>query len=253
MKSEREKGERDELQANRQVGVGAVVRWGRRGTIICTVFYASPMDDNKKWRKTGNTLHGKGLLKECACNIIVGYNYRKAVAKLTKKEMEAKGASKAEIEAKIASIPFGSRAWGVLRPDRKFVDHTDKAGKAHVYLSGYCRSATTPVYRLGKDVEDSAKVEEFLSEGKKSHAQDHLEGEVVPRDFRLDHILAIRYRGETILVSDLEPVTSQEQVDKAPKNQKLEKVLEQDIDIAKAEKEGEIEEQGEEEEEGKNA
>jgi hypothetical protein len=210
------------------------------GTVLCTIFFASPMDDNKKWRKTGNPYWGKGLLKECAVNGLVGYNYREAIRRLTYKEMVKAGKAVAEIKDFVAKLVFGQRAWGTLGKTRKIVEHTNKKGEFYKYVSMFVRSASTPVYRMGKEIIDSKLVTAFLSESEKPHTQDHLEGEIVPRDIRFDHILMIKAWKKTYIVSDLEPLTTEDAVKSAPKNPRLEEHLKHICDIAKLEQDGEL-------------
>lgn len=175
------------------------------GAIFTTVFYASPMD--KAMRKTGNPYSGKGLVKECSINGCVGFDYAAAVNRLAAKEGKPERASK-------------PRAWGILRADRKFVDH-----KGEVYLQIMARSATTPVYRIGRDVIDAENVKPFLYEKGKSSTQSDLDGEVICRDIKLENILAIRLNGIHYIVADLEPVTTMAEVLKAKIDAKFDELV----------------------------
>ena len=186
-----------------------LMKAGEKGTVFVTVFYASPMD--KAMRKTGNRFHGQNLLKECSINGAVGFDYEAAVNRLAVKEGKEKREAKA-------------RQWGVLDADRKFVRHTTKDGVSKTYLQIMCRSNTTPVFRLGKNLlseADVAELKTFIPEKEKSSTQEDLDGEVVVRDIDLNNILAIRVNGIHYLVADLEPLTTDEMLAKAKISKKF--------------------------------
>jgi len=199
--------------------VEKLLKAGQKGTIFLTVFYASPMD--KSMRKTGNRFHGQNLLKECSINGAVGFDYEASVNRLAEKE------GKEQREAK-------ARAWGVLDSDRKFVRHTTKDGIAKSYLQIMSRSATEPVFRIGKNPlaeADVAELKTFIPEKAKSSTQEDLDGEVICRDIDLNNILAIRVNGEHYLVADLEPLTSDDMLAKAKISKKFDEMMSLQLEL----------------------
>ena len=210
---------------------------GTAGTFIATIFIASPQD--KAMRKTGNPYHGKGMVKETALTVVGGFDYRAAVLKQYRKQLEAEGFPKDAVETALQEkeTDFGTRKWGVKRPDRKFIDH-----KGSVYLACYVRSATEPVYRIGKEVIDAEKVKPFLPKKHVAKVQKDLDAKnrVTYRDVKLDSILSIRFKGEENLVGDLEPVTTDEQISKAKVNEELDRLLQEVVNLRELIEKGEV-------------
>jgi len=215
--------------------VPALLGAGRKGTVICTIFLASPLDN--AMNKTNNPFYGKGLIKETSLTVVTGFRYQAAVAEQTRKQMKKAGVSVEAIEAAVSAIPFGERKWGIKREDRKFIDH-----KGEVYIACYVRSSTKPVYRQGKEIIDVEMVRPYLKDKGESKAQAHLEdkNKVIYRDLKVENILCIRYRKEDYLVDDLEPLTGPDEVESAPKNPALDELLEAEFGLQKLIENGEI-------------
>ena len=205
--------------------VEGLLNAGKRGTIFCTIFLASPQDGSM--RKTDNPFHGKGLLKEVALNGAVGGDYGAGVNRLAAKE------GKPAREAK-------GRKWGKLDADRKFVRHTNKEGVAKVYVQMLVRSSTDPVYRIGKDEIPADSIKPFQYEKGKSSTQEDLDGEIICRDVSLENVLMIRYKGEDYLVADLEPMTKPESLTAAKVNARVDALIAEMCDLKRLLIEGEI-------------
>lgn len=215
--------------------VPALLGGGRRGTVIFTIFMASPQDN--AMNKTNNPFWGKGLKKEVSLNVVSGFRYQAAVAAATRKQMKQAGTSVEAIEAAVAVIQFSKRTWGIKRDDRKIVDH-----KGEVYIACYVRSSTKPIYRQGKEIIDVEMVRPYLKDKGESKAQAHLDdkNKVIYRDVKIENILCIRYRKEDYLVDDLEPLTGPDEIASAPKNPALDELLEAEFGLQKLIEEGEI-------------
>lgn len=212
---------------------------GKGGTFICTIFMESDMDAPGKMRKTGNPYHGRGMVKENALTVVGGSFYNNAVLTQYRKQMESEGFPEDAIAVALEekAKDFGSRKWGVKRPDSKFVDHNGS-----VYLACYVRSAADPVYRIGKEIVDVENLKPFLPKKSVSKVQKDLDPsrQVIYRDVKLDNILCIRFKGEDHLVGDLEPVTTEDAISRAKVNEELDRLLQEVINLKELIEKGEL-------------
>jgi hypothetical protein len=160
-----------------------------KGAEMVTVELDSDMDGKGKMRKTGNPFWGLGIVKRETLNGVIGYIYANSVNRLASKE------GKDEREAK-------RHPWGDMDDKHLFRVHrkTDKP-----YLSMKVENVTVHGFFApdGTQIDESA-IRSFIPKKSKSSTQSDLEGEVIPRDYNMDNVRAIRMRGieiETVSAS----------------------------------------------------
>jgi len=158
-----------------------------KGAEMVTVDLDSDMDGKGKMRKTGNPFWGLGIVKRETLNGVIAYDYGKSVNRLAAKE------DKDEREAK-------RHPWGDMDAKQLFRVHrtTDKA-----YLSMKVENVTVHGFFRPDGTEVPAdEIRPFIPQKQRSSTQSDLEGEVIPRDYNLDNITAIRMRKAEFVISE---------------------------------------------------
>jgi hypothetical protein len=154
-----------------------------KGAEMVTVDLDSDMDGKGKMRKTGNPFWGKGIVKRETLNGVIGYIYSNAINRVAAKE------GKDEREAK-------RHPWGDMDEKHLFRVHR-KTNKP--YLSMKVENVTVHGFFAPDGTQiDEAAIREFIPTKTKSSTQRDLDGEVIPRDYNMDNIRAIRMRGVEI-------------------------------------------------------
>ena len=122
------------------------------------------------------------IFKQCHMNIMIGFDYENCVN-------NQKGREQAELD--FVSAP---RRWGT-RPDLKTVEHNGQT-----YISANCLK-TFDVEYIGQDGEtiDAELVKPYLP--KKSASRQDVQKEVIYRDFKVQSIKQINFRGIQVEVS----------------------------------------------------
>jgi hypothetical protein len=150
-----------------------------KGAEMVTVDLDSDMDGKGKMRKTGNPFVGMGIVKRETLNGVIGYIYSNSVNRVAAKE------GKDEREAK-------PHPWGDMDEKHLFRRHR-ATGKP--YLSMKVENVTVHgFFAPNGDEIPSDEIRKFIPEKKKSSTQSDLDGEVIPRDYSMKNIRAIRMR-----------------------------------------------------------
>jgi hypothetical protein len=167
-----------------------LIRNNVKGTSAVTVDLDSSMDKKGAMRKGGNQFYGEGIVKRVKLNGMIGYNYGNAINKVANNE------GKDEREAK-------RHPWGDMDDKRLFRVHRNNGNK---YLSmkvqnaqviGFFRPDGTPL--TDAEVE---QIKTFIPVKKKSSSQADLEGEVIARDFSIDNMTGILFKGTYLTLID---------------------------------------------------
>jgi len=157
------------------------------GAEMVTVDLDSDMDGKGKMRKTGNPFVNQGIVKRETLNGVIAYDYGKSVNRLAAKE------DKDEREAK-------RHPWGDMDAKQLFRVHRT-TGKA--YLSMKVENVTVHGFFRPDGTEVPAdEIRPFIPQKQRSSTQSDLEGEVIPRDYNLDNITAIRMRKAEFVISE---------------------------------------------------
>jgi hypothetical protein len=156
-----------------------------KGAEMVTVDLDSDMDGKGKMRKTGNRFIGMGIVKRETLNGVIGYIYARSIERLVIKE------GKEAREVKI-------HPWGDMDEKHLFRIHR-KTGKP--YLSMKVENVTVHGFFAPDGTEiDKNEIRTFIPEKRKSSTQADLDGEVIPRDYSMENIRAIRMRGVEIQI-----------------------------------------------------
>ena len=155
-----------------------------KGASAVTIVARTELD--KKMRKTGNPLIGKGFTKVSRVNGMIGWHYANAVNNQRKRE---------GLEADFVVQP---RKWGTRIEGTPLVEH-----KGAFYLELKVEKSLGHRYEDsdGNEIDDNtvSKIKSFLPV-KKQAATQQTEKEIVLRDYKLDTILSITYRGTCYLI-----------------------------------------------------
>lgn len=163
-----------------------IIREKTVGTSNVTVDLDSPMDAKGAMRTTGNPFADKKIVKREMLNGMIGYIYANAVNRIADKE------GKEHREAK-------QHPWGDM--DERHLFRIHRANGKH-YLSMRIKNVTVHgFFAPDGSMVNEEEIRKFIPEKKKSSTQVDLNGEVIPRDFGMENIRAIRAFGEEYLIS----------------------------------------------------
>lgn len=143
------------------------------------------------WKSAGQTVKQSQNL-----NGALGFSYANSVARL-----EAKEGSEISVETQ-------PRKWGTLSENRVLVFHTPKnETEQRVYLNMKVESRPqeeTAFFFIAETGEtlDSEEVKKWKKSSSKPHTQEHLEGEVIVRDIKLDNVKTLKMKGKVYEITD---------------------------------------------------
>jgi len=155
-----------------------------RNTVKGTTFVSFKSVTVPKMRKTNNPFFGL-VEKHSQIHAQIGFDYNNAVNNLATKE------GKMDREAK-------PRKWGTVTEDKLFVEH-----KGTFYLRARVLSTKSPVY-INKETgepfseKELEEIKTFLPKSRKSSTQSDLEGEVIERDYKVESLKELKFKGVTV-------------------------------------------------------
>lgn len=158
-----------------------------KGSTAVSVDIESPPSMNKR----GNPFYGR-IIKCSTIHGLVGCSYGKAVRNQAARE------NKLELTRFVAQKP----SWGTVEGIWKV--HTLKNGRTYRYIRIMAISPQKPTYKLDGEVISDEAVEElfentWLKKSRKPLTQEGLSKEIVWREPRLDHVVAVRMFGDTFV------------------------------------------------------
>lgn len=153
-----------------------------RDKVKGTTFVSIDYECDPRLKKTGNPYRNCKVVKRNTMTGVIGFDYQSSVNRQAAREGK---------EDRLAK----SRKWGVLTPDRIFVEHKD-----NFYLQMKVESSSTPTYHvLGDDGIEreipKKEIEAFIPEKSTSSTQEDLNREVILRDVAISNIRRIRMMG----------------------------------------------------------
>jgi len=167
-----------------------LIRQNVKGTSAVTVDLDSPMDKKGAMRKGGNQFYGQGIVKRMKLNGMIGYNYGNAINKVAAKE------DKAERESK-------PHPWGDMDDKRLFRVHRNNG---NMYLSMKVQNTDIVGFFRPDGTEltpaETEQIKTFIPVKKKSSSQADLDGEVIARDFGIDNMQGLTFKGTYLSLID---------------------------------------------------